>query len=81
MFTNHFLVPPLGLSGGLALFWKDNVEIGILHSSPNLIDTRIRHKKTLVAVTFIYGPPQLENRAPFGSSLRTNLRQERRHGC
>ena len=42
-FTNHYTVPPEGLSGGLALSWKDTVQIEILFSSANLIviDTEI----------------------------------------
>lgn len=68
-FTNHFLVPPLGVSGGLALFWKDNVEIEVLDSSPNYIDAKIKYKATTALVTFTYGPPLPENRAPFWNLL------------
>ncbi|KAG2313459.1 hypothetical protein Bca52824_025016 [Brassica carinata] len=38
---NHFTVPPIGLAGGLSLSWKDDIQVDILFSSPNIIDTRI----------------------------------------
>lgn len=56
-FTNHFTVPPAGLSGGLALSWKDNVKIEILYSSPNVIDTCIVfNKKNLLCVLCLRSP-------------------------
>lgn len=61
-----FTIPPLGLSGGLALFWKDEVELEILSSSPHFIDTKISSYGKLTSfVTFIYGEPQQENRGQF----------------
>ncbi|KAL0845557.1 hypothetical protein Bca101_018803 [Brassica carinata] len=39
-FPNYFSVPPVGLSGGLSLFWKYGVDVSVLESSPNLIDAR-----------------------------------------
>ena len=40
-FTNHYTVPPEGFSGGFALSWKDTIQIEILFSSANVIDTKI----------------------------------------
>ncbi|CAN7077555.1 unnamed protein product, partial [Brassica oleracea var. botrytis] len=39
--TNHFTVPLVGLAGGLSLSWRDNIQVDILYSSSNIIDTRI----------------------------------------
>lgn len=70
-FTNQFTVPPLGLSGGLALLWKEGINIELLDSSPNLIDSKITLKSISSFVSFIYGPPQTENRAAFWSQMTT----------
>lgn len=64
-FTNHFTVPPAGLSGGLALSWKDNVKIEILYSSPNVIDTCIVFNKKTFFVSYVYGAPNREDRPQF----------------
>lgn len=44
-FKNYFAVPPEGLNGGLALSWKDSVDLEILYSSANVIDTKIVFNK------------------------------------
>ena len=59
-FKNLFTVPPIGMSGGLALAWKDNVEIEILFSSPNVIDTKIIFNNKTFFVSYIYGAPNRE---------------------
>lgn len=64
-FTNMFTVPPIGLSGGLALLWKDGVDISVLTSSANVIDTKVNFKKKSSDISFVYGAPQQENRAAF----------------
>lgn len=68
-YPNYFSVPPLGLSGGLSLLWKDGVDINILESSPNLIDTRVTYKGVSTFISFIYGASALENRAAFWTKL------------
>lgn len=68
-FVNSFTVPPQGLSGGLALFWKDDISVEILDSSANLIDVKFKHKQSSFHTTFIYGPPQKENRGAFWDQL------------
>ncbi|KAL0740038.1 hypothetical protein Bca4012_081551 [Brassica carinata] len=64
-FTNHFTVPPIGLSGGLALSWKDNVKLDILYSSPNVIDTSIVFNNKTFFVSYVYGAPNREDRPQF----------------
>lgn len=68
-YMHYFSVPPIGLSGGLSLFWNDDIEITILDSSPNLIDTSIAYKGVTSHVSFIYGAPAAENRAEFWSKV------------
>lgn len=62
-YKNCFTIPPQGLSGGLALFWKEEIELEVLSSSPNFIDTHIKSNGKISSfITFIYGMPQQENR-------------------
>lgn len=66
---NLFTVPPEGLSGGLALAWKNNVHLEVLFSSPNVIDTKITFNGKTFYVSYIYWAPQMENWAFFWESL------------
>lgn len=68
-FTNHYTVPPMGLSGGLCLSWNDNVTIDILDSSPNIIDTFINAEGSSCYVSFVYGSPRKEDRSQFWEKL------------
>lgn len=61
-FVSHCIVPPQGLSGGLVLFWTDEVVVEILASSPNFIDTKINFQNITSFITFVYGAPQVEDR-------------------
>lgn len=74
--TNHFTVPPVGLAGGLSLSWKDEIQVEILFSSANIIDTRIEARGTFSFVSFIYGAPKATDRPAFWSKL-TELGAER----
>lgn len=67
--TNHFTVPPIGLAGGLSLSWRDDIQVEILFSSPNIIDTRIEAYGIASFVSFIYGAPNPSNRHAFWSKL------------
>lgn len=67
--TNHFTVPPVGLSGGLSLSWKDDVQVEIIFSSANIIDTRIEAQGTHCYVSFIYGAPLASNCPAFWKQL------------
>lgn len=67
--TNHFTVPPTGLAGGLSLSWKDDIQVDILFSSANIIDTRIEAHGTFSYVSFIYGAPNATDRPAFWRKL------------
>ncbi|KAF8092278.1 hypothetical protein N665_0418s0013 [Sinapis alba] len=68
-FINHFLVPPIGLSGGLSLSWKDSVHLEILSSSANCIDTSIQVNNKIFFVLYVYESPNREDRAQLWENL------------
>lgn len=68
-YAHHHTVPPLGLSGGLALVWNAETSLDILESSPHLIDVRIKVKSHDFHISFIYGMPQQEHRAAFWDKI------------
>lgn len=68
-YPHYYSAPPIGLSGGLSLLWKDGIDVTVLEASPNLIDTRITFKGTSSFISFIYGAPPMENRASFWAKL------------
>ena len=54
---NH-LVPPTGHgAGGLGLFWKHDLNLQILESTPNVIDTLIEFEGKSFYSSFVYGNP------------------------
>lgn len=68
-YSHYFSIPPTGLSGGLALLWKDSVDLKVLESVTNLIDTEVTFKGASSFVSFIYGAPAVENRSAFWTKL------------
>lgn len=68
-YDNNFLVSSNGLSGGLALFWKKDVKIDILASSPNFIDTRVHFLNHHFYLTFVYGAPARQKRLAIWNKL------------
>lgn len=62
-------MPPIGLAGGLSLSWKDDIEVDILFSSANIIDTRIEALGYSCFVSLIYGAPQAANIPAFWRQL------------
>ncbi|CAL9242513.1 unnamed protein product [Arabidopsis halleri] len=62
VFVSYCIVPPVGLSGGLALFWKEDVVVEVLSSSQNFMDTKIKFQNISSYITFVYGAPNVENK-------------------
>ncbi|KAK9010904.1 hypothetical protein V6N11_043771 [Hibiscus sabdariffa] len=63
LFSEDFYVDPIGKSGGLALWWKEGVNITILSATKNYIDTSISIDGGLQwFCTFIYGCPNSEGK-------------------
>ena len=61
-FDQMFTVDPLGLSGGLALFFMDDFQVNILFSNNRMIDIEAVIDGIKVFMTFVYGAPVLERR-------------------
>ena len=64
-FNEEWLVDPVGLSGGLTIWWVDTIQVNILFSSSNILHTRIDSGDLASPsyITFIYGPPNEEERS------------------
>ncbi|CAE6215989.1 unnamed protein product [Arabidopsis arenosa] len=62
-FDHHFLVSPDGLSGGLAIFWRNTVKCDFI-STPTLYctDMYITEGSTTFCLTYIYGNPERKPR-------------------
>ena len=59
----RILVPPeRPNSGGLALFWKNDLNLTVLSSNKNVIDTEITHKGIFFFGSFIHGEPDVSKR-------------------
>lgn len=55
---HNLLIPPeRPASGGLAVFWKQDIQLQLLSSNKNIIDTEIKHKGVNVFASFVYGEP------------------------
>lgn len=66
-FHNACIVSSVGISGGLWLLWKDDVELEIISQSRNLIHIQIIHQsfRTQWHLFCVYGPPVTSHRSRF----------------
>ena len=71
-FEESWYVSPMGKSGGLALWWKEDLTVNILSSSKNVIHTKLECVTASMPsyVSFIYGPPVEEERLRVWDQLR-----------
>lgn len=55
---NKVAVAPRGLSGGLVLWWKEEVALDVLYKSDNMIHVRASCSSDDIPafLTFVYGP-------------------------
>ncbi|KAG5524194.1 hypothetical protein RHGRI_031004 [Rhododendron griersonianum] len=74
---SHY-VDPVGLFGGLALWWKNEVEIDIDNSTKNIVHSVISEKSNSAvwATSFIYGCPNKDGRDQVWEDLRCIGRSE-----
>ncbi|CAN1128459.1 hypothetical protein LINPERHAP2_LOCUS4642 [Linum perenne] len=54
--THSFYVDPIGLSGGLAIWWRNDVSVSVLRASKNHIDMKLDIDGG-VFITGVYGAP------------------------
>ncbi|KAG5524499.1 hypothetical protein RHGRI_031233 [Rhododendron griersonianum] len=71
-FSNSSYVDPVGLSGGLALWWKDDVDIDVRYKTKNMFRFVITwpSSSNKWLSTFIYAPPNWQHRAEFWASIK-----------
>lgn len=76
-FDSHFFVTPHRQgAGGLALLWRSDINLQVLSSDHNHIDTLISFKNVTFHSTFVYGAPEIPNRQAVWQLL-TNLQSTR----
>jgi len=69
-YPSHCLVPPhFPGGGGLALLWKQNLEVTILSTSQNFIDSKIKAEGKSFFATFLYGEPDRTKRKEIWNQL------------
>lgn len=66
-FTGHVYVDPVGIGGGLAIWWRSEVDLQILKVSKNVIHAVMNagFLEKPCFVTFVYGPPSNQGREEF----------------
>ncbi|CAI9107119.1 OLC1v1006407C1 [Oldenlandia corymbosa var. corymbosa] len=70
IFNNSVVIDPVGLSGGLCLFWVDGVQLSVLYQNANIIVTKVKETTVLEWLAiFLYSPPSQQDRAAFWSHL------------
>lgn len=55
-------VEPVGLSGGLAVMWKDSFQVEVLSSDKRIIDLKVKFGSSSFFLTCIYGDPVVARR-------------------
>ncbi|CAL5418073.1 unnamed protein product [Camellia sinensis] len=71
-YPNQSYVDPVGLSGGLALWWLDEVHLQVSFKSANLLNCHVSdnlHHSPWLA-TFVYAPPRWTDRRVFWQVLQ-----------
>nr|VDD37440.1 unnamed protein product [Brassica oleracea] len=69
-YDHCYLVDPVGLSGGLALFWKNNFEVEVLLATNRIINTKIKFGSRDFIMSFVYGDPVQHRRAVVWNILK-----------
>lgn len=77
IFDLHFMVPPHNLgAGGLTPVWRKEINLQVLSSEQNHIDSLISYKNLVFNSTFIYGAPVISKRQAV-CQLLTNISETR----
>lgn len=63
-YPNSFYVNPIGLAGGLALWWDSSISISVDVSSNNVVHTSCQslHDNKSWAMSFVYGSPSYQDK-------------------
>ncbi|KAL9671492.1 hypothetical protein QQ045_009060 [Rhodiola kirilowii] len=69
-FLNCFAVDRMGLSGGIAVLWREGVDVRIRNFSRTRVDMEVRMEKE-VWLTFLYGDPNVSKRKYSWELLKT----------
>ncbi|XP_028785741.1 uncharacterized protein LOC114741653 [Neltuma alba] len=71
-FQNKVYVEPVGIGGGLALWWREGINLEVI-----LVESNIIHVKVVSGlepihgfISFVYGPPTIQNRRTWWRRLR-----------
>ena len=56
-YDHLFTVEPVGLSGGLAVMWKDSYSVSVLSSDKRIIDMEVKLGSIKFFLTCVYGDP------------------------
>lgn len=82
-FQYSFCVEPRGLSGGLCILWKKNVNIQIFDSSPNFIHTYESDQRGEYGFecSYVYGNPTFQNRRNLWGRLASLNRDRNTPWC
>lgn len=70
LLESNIEVDPVGLSGGLALFWKTTYDVEILSTSNRIIDTKVKIGSLSFFMTFVYGDPVCNRRHLVWNTLK-----------
>ncbi|KAK8506271.1 hypothetical protein V6N12_019963 [Hibiscus sabdariffa] len=80
--TEYFYVEPVGIAGGLALWWSNEADISVLSFGKNFIDTKVSlNGEEDWFLTFIYGPPYTEEKQTFWESLASLRNNNEKKWC
>lgn len=56
-YDKSHIVDPVGLSGGLALFWKSSYEVQVINSDQRIIDCKVKLGSLSFFISCVYGDP------------------------
>ena len=75
-------VDRIGLGGGIALFWDENLNVQLLTINNRLIDVIVQESTSLPAwrITFVYGEPRVENRHIMWELMQRIKKRSSPHG-
>lgn len=55
-------IPPMGLSGGVAVLWNSNISVSVISLCSNLVDCHVESNGIRFYLSFVYGFPEPSNR-------------------